>query len=65
MVTLGQGIMALQGFAGRWQVAYLEMLKKKGLQLYAAYGNTTTDIRAYSAAGIPKVCSHPEEMCMQ
>ncbi len=39
------------------QVAYLEMLKGKGLQLYAAYGNTTTDIRAYAAAGIPKVCS--------
>lgn len=37
------------------QVAYLEMLKGKGLELFAAYGNTTTDIRAYAAAGIPKV----------
>ena len=38
------------------QVAYMEALKAKGLELYAAYGNTTTDIRAYTAAGIPKVC---------
>lgn len=37
------------------QVAYMEMLKSKGMELYAAYGNTTTDIRAYAAAGIPKV----------
>lgn len=33
----------------------MESLKAKGLELYAAYGNTTTDIRAYAAAGIPKV----------
>jgi hypothetical protein len=33
----------------------MEALKSKGLELYAAYGNTTTDIRAYTAAGIPKV----------
>ncbi len=37
------------------QVAYMESLKARGLELYAAYGNTTTDIRAYAAAGIPKV----------
>ena len=35
----------------------MEMLKSKGLMLYAAYGNTPTDIRAYLAAGIPKVLS--------
>ncbi len=34
------------------------MLKGKGLELFAAYGNTTTDIRAYAAAGIPKVLPH-------
>ncbi|CAK0735032.1 hypothetical protein CVIRNUC_000518 [Coccomyxa viridis] len=39
---------------GNFKVAYMEMLKAKGLELYAAYGNTTTDIRAYAAAGIPK-----------
>ena len=33
----------------------MEALKAKGLEIYAAYGNTTTDIRAYAAAGIPKV----------
>jgi len=33
----------------------MESLKARGLELYAAYGNTTTDIRAYAAAGIPKV----------
>lgn len=33
---------------------YLESLKAKGIQLYAAYGNTTTDIKAYEASGIPK-----------
>lgn len=37
------------------QVAYMEALKAKGLEIYAAYGNTATDIRAYAAAGIPKV----------
>ena len=33
----------------------MEALKAKGLEIYAAYGNTATDIRAYAAAGIPKV----------
>lgn len=37
------------------QVAYMESLKAKGLELFAAYGNTGTDARAYAAAGIPKV----------
>ena len=36
------------------QVAYMEMLKARGLELFAAYGNTTNDIRAYAAVGIPK-----------
>ncbi len=35
----------------------MEALKAKGLEIYAAYGNTATDIRAYAAAGIPKVSS--------
>lgn len=33
----------------------MESLKAKGLELFAAYGNTGTDARAYAAAGIPKV----------
>ena len=49
---LTDGILKMSLF----QVAYMEALKAKGLELYAAYGNTTTDIRAYTAAGIPKVC---------
>lgn len=42
---------------GNFKVDYMESLKAKGLDIYAAYGNTTTDIRAYSAFGIPKVCA--------
>ena len=56
--------MDVQGPAGSctcicgWlQVAYMESLKAKGLELFAAYGNTGTDARAYAAAGIPKVLS--------
>ena len=38
----------------------MEALKAKGLEIYAAYGNTVTDIRAYAAAGIAKVtCKTP------
>ncbi|EIE27022.1 hypothetical protein COCSUDRAFT_83581 [Coccomyxa subellipsoidea C-169] len=39
---------------GNFKVAYMESLKAKGLELFAAYGNTGTDARAYAAAGIPK-----------
>jgi len=38
---------------GNFKVEYMEGLKHKGLKLFAAYGNTTTDIRAYVASGIP------------
>ena len=31
------------------------LLQSRGLDLYAAYGNTPTDIRAYVAHGIAKV----------
>ncbi len=45
----------------------MEALKAKGLEIYAAYGNTATDIRAYGAAGIPKVntksCPVIENLC--
>ncbi len=43
----------------------MEMLKSKGMELYAAYGNTTTDIRAYAAAGIPKVTIDCLPLCMR
>jgi hypothetical protein len=33
----------------------MESLKEKGIEIYAAYGNTPTDIKAYEAAGVPKV----------
>ena len=36
------------------QVEYLEELVQKGLEIYAAYGNTATDIQAYENVGIPK-----------
>eukprot|EP01026_Neomeris_dumetosa_P061563 TRINITY_DN58113_c0_g1_i1.p1 TRINITY_DN58113_c0_g1~~TRINITY_DN58113_c0_g1_i1.p1 ORF type:complete len:768 (-),score=71.74 TRINITY_DN58113_c0_g1_i1:493-2742(-) len=39
---------------GNFKVKYMELLKTRGLQMYAAYGNTGTDIRAYEVAGIPK-----------
>lgn len=39
---------------GNFKVDYMESLKARGLDIYAAYGNTTTDIRAYGAFGIPK-----------
>jgi hypothetical protein len=48
-------VAALSHVVALVQVAYMEMLKSRGLELYAAYGNTITDIRAYAAAGIPKV----------
>lgn len=34
---------------------YIEGLRAKGIDVYAAYGNTMTDIKAYEAAGIAKV----------
>ena len=33
----------------------MSLLTTRGLNIYAAYGNTPTDIRAYAAHGIPKV----------
>jgi hypothetical protein len=39
---------------GNFKLQYMESLKTKGFELYAAYGNTGTDVRAYEAAGIPK-----------
>ena len=35
----------------------MSLLTSRGLTIYAAYGNTPTDIRAYAAHGIPKVNS--------
>eukprot|EP01025_Chloroclados_australasicus_P011072 TRINITY_DN147_c1_g1_i3.p1 TRINITY_DN147_c1_g1~~TRINITY_DN147_c1_g1_i3.p1 ORF type:complete len:802 (+),score=62.20 TRINITY_DN147_c1_g1_i3:219-2624(+) len=39
---------------GNFKVQYIETLKSRGLEIFAAYGNTGTDIRAYEAVGIPK-----------
>jgi hypothetical protein len=39
---------------GNFKVEYMEMLKHRGFEIYAAYGNTGTDVRAYAAAGVPK-----------
>ncbi|KAK9824108.1 hypothetical protein WJX72_007801 [[Myrmecia] bisecta] len=39
---------------GNFKVEYMEGLKARGLQIFAAYGNTPTDIRAYASVGIPK-----------
>ena len=38
---------------GNFKVKYMQQLRAKGLELFAAYGNTGTDVRAYRAAGIP------------
>lgn len=37
-----------------YKTAFLTSLKAQGFVLEAAYGNATTDIEAYAAAGIPK-----------
>ncbi|KAL6779212.1 hypothetical protein ACKKBF_B18325 [Auxenochlorella protothecoides x Auxenochlorella symbiontica] len=39
---------------GLFKVKYIEGLRAKGIDVYAAYGNTMTDIKAYEAAGIAK-----------
>ena len=39
---------------GHFKVEYMKGLIDKGLKIYAAYGNTTTDVKAYHEAGIPK-----------
>eukprot|EP00656_Telonema_subtile_P009153 TRINITY_DN14292_c0_g1_i1.p1 TRINITY_DN14292_c0_g1~~TRINITY_DN14292_c0_g1_i1.p1 ORF type:complete len:695 (+),score=124.19 TRINITY_DN14292_c0_g1_i1:133-2217(+) len=39
---------------GHFKVEYLKELQAKGLEIYAAYGNTATDVRAYEEAEIPK-----------
>ena len=39
---------------GNFKVKYMQGLKRKGFELFAAYGNTGTDVRAYEAAGVPK-----------
>lgn len=39
---------------GHFKIKYMEELRSKGLELYAAYGNTGTDIKAYENVGIPK-----------
>ena len=44
---------ALTGVAA-YKAAFLNSLKAQGFVLEAAYGNATTDIDAYAAAGIPK-----------
>ena len=45
---------------GNFKVKYMQGLRQRGFELYAAYGNTGTDARAYEAAGIPKErCAPP------
>lgn len=39
---------------GKFKVKYMEELMSKGLEIFAAYGNTGTDVRAYEKLGIPK-----------
>ncbi|GMH39222.1 hypothetical protein BSKO_07120 [Bryopsis sp. KO-2023] len=39
---------------GHFKIKYMEELMSKGIEIYAAYGNTGTDIRAYEKIGIPK-----------
>lgn len=46
--------MPLYVSVGNFKLNYMESLKMKGFELFAAYGNTGTDVRAYEAAGIPK-----------
>jgi phosphoserine phosphatase len=52
--TLGQTLPTSGGVA-RYKTEFLRRLQEEaGLELFAAYGNATTDIEAYEAAGIPK-----------
>ena len=46
--------MPLYVSVGNFKLQYMESLRDKGFELFAAYGNTGTDVRAYEAAGIPK-----------
>ncbi|KAK2076228.1 hypothetical protein QBZ16_001160 [Prototheca wickerhamii] len=39
---------------GMFKVKYIEQLRAKGVEVYAAYGNTPTDVKAYAAAGVAK-----------
>eukprot|EP00210_Caulerpa_lentillifera_P003087 g2949.t1 len=39
---------------GHFKIQYMKELMDKGFEIYAAYGNTGTDIKAYDAVGIPK-----------
>jgi hypothetical protein len=51
--TNGQALPTANG-VGTYKTAYLNELKQQGVTLHAAYGNATTDIQAYLAAGVPK-----------
>lgn len=42
------------GSVGRFKIKYMKELVAKGFEIYAAYGNTKTDIKAYEVVGIPK-----------
>lgn len=39
---------------GKFKADFLKLLKNRGLNIVAAYGNAPTDIEAYHEAGIPK-----------
>jgi phosphatidate phosphatase PAH1 len=39
---------------GKFKCDYMKGLVDKGLEIYAAYGNTGTDIKAYEEVGIPQ-----------
>lgn len=49
---------ALPGNVASYKTAFLRSLLAKGFVLEAAYGNATTDIEAYAAAGIPKAATY-------
>eukprot|EP00658_Telonema_sp_P-2_P025527 TRINITY_DN20285_c0_g1_i4.p1 TRINITY_DN20285_c0_g1~~TRINITY_DN20285_c0_g1_i4.p1 ORF type:complete len:294 (+),score=67.10 TRINITY_DN20285_c0_g1_i4:189-1070(+) len=54
LTRTGVPTMPVYASVGVFKVEYMEELKNKGCEIYAAYGNTLTDIKAYDAVGIPK-----------
>ena len=46
--------MPMYSSVGAFKVKYMQELRDKGIEIYAAYGNTGTDVKAYEAVGIPK-----------
>ncbi|WP_083938179.1 LNS2 domain-containing protein [Algicola sagamiensis] len=61
MMGLPEGILRLSRNNGdslfrpaQYKAEFLQDIQSKGVEIYRAYGNATTDVEAYAQAGIPK-----------